>query len=192
MEILVVICLVFFILIVALLVFNKTLRSEKKELKTELKKREALIKKELLALESYGQYYVDCDAYPLEIKGFTVISHKQIGLWKFNPDTSFYLSEKQNKDNGAHGTIKGCELYQELVDKNVLNGNALDFLLEHPLLIPKDWNFPMPFWGTIYRNNQNGQCYVRCLICYLGGEYGYVMHWLGAYLVAGEAAILAE
>lgn len=187
------ICVVLFIAVIVLLFINKNLRNDKKDLKESLRKREELIKKELSVLESCGQHYVDCDADPLEIKGFTVVSHKQTGLWKFNPYPNFYLSEKQkDSKNETHGTIKGCELYQELTDQNVANANVLDFLLAHPQLISESWLFPLPFWGTIYRDNKTGQCFVRCLIHYLGGEYGYAMHWLGAYFNANEPAILTE
>lgn len=193
MEVLVVICVILFIVIVVLFFINKSLKEERKELRSDLEKRENLIKNELNILESLGHYYVDCDAEALEIEGFTIVSHKQIGLWKFNPYPNFYLSEKQkDKNNETHGTIKGCELYQELADQNVANANILDFLLAHPQLISESWSNPLPFWGTIYRDNKTGQCFVRCLRRYLGGEYGYTMHWLGAYLSAYEPAILAD
>ena len=193
MEAKVVISLCAFVVIVFLFFKNISLRKERKELKEALKRREESIKKESSVLESFGQYYVDCDADPLEIEGYTVISHKQIGLWKFNPCPAFYLSEIQkDKNNKTHGTIRGCELYQEITDKNVLNGNVLDFLLLHPGLIPKEWLLPLPFWGSIYMENKTGQCFVRCLVHYLDGVYGHSMHWLGAYLSPEQPAILAE
>jgi hypothetical protein len=193
MEAMVEIGVVLLIVIIVLLFIITNLKNDKEELKESLRKREELIKKELNALECCGQYYVDCDANPLDIKGFTVVSHKQTGLWKFNPYPNFYLSEKQkDKNNETHGTIKGCDLYQELVNQNIANANILDFLLAHPQLISETWLLPLPFWGTVYRDNKTGQCFVRCLIHYLDGEYGDTMHWLGAYLNANEPAILVE
>ena len=55
-----------------------------------------------------------------------------------------------------------------------LNANVLDYLLEHPELIPKKWKkYRIVFWGTIYRFNKEsgpseGKEFVRCLYFYKG------------------------
>jgi hypothetical protein len=192
MEAMVGIGLLVLIVVVVFLFFkNKSLKEENTYLKEDLKESESLIAEELTALETFGQYYVDGNSEPLEFEGFTVVSHRKNGLWKWNPNTSFYLSEKQkDKNNETHGTIKGCQLYQEIAKQDVLNGNTLDFLLTHQTLIPRDWPFPLPFWGTVYRRNSDGQCFVRCLVYYLSDSYGSKLDWLGAYFGPEQPAIL--
>lgn len=98
--------------------------------------------------------------------GWTVESHAKMGKldWgKIKPE--LYLSEKQK-----NGYIVGEELLSELEGKNPLNANVLDYLLDHPDLIPKEWRGKwIYFWGTIYRDSDDDLC-VRCLYVCDGGS----------------------
>lgn len=63
----------------------------------------------------------------------------------------------------ATSTSRATSFAKELEDQPVLNANVLDFLREHPELIPDEWKGKFTFfWGTIYRH-RDGDLYVRCL-----------------------------
>lgn len=95
---------------------------------------------------------------------WTVEEHKKGGKIDWNPeDMELYIPENQRKVY-----ITGHDLRKELGD-NVMNANVLDFLLKNTELIPKSWKKNpkgniqfIYFWGTIYRDSDDG-LYVRCL-----------------------------
>lgn len=105
------------------------------------------------------EHLIDCDVNPFIPNGWAVEEHKKGGMFKFNPEKiSLYLSKKQKK-----GSISGHDLRKELADKPVMNAKVLDYLLDHPELIPEEWKGKyIFFWGTIYRRS-DGRLGVRYL-----------------------------
>jgi hypothetical protein len=126
-------------------------------------------------------HFIDCDKDPVIPYGdWTIADHQKQGSWTWNPsEVSLYLTDQQKK-----GTIRGDELCNELTDKKVLNVCVLDYLLEHPQLIPESWKKDEEgntrfifFWGTIYRNSDGDLC-----VGYLfwdGVQWGWLYDWLG-------------
>ncbi|MDP6571570.1 MAG: hypothetical protein QF747_01905, partial [Patescibacteria group bacterium] len=98
-----------------------------------------------------------------------------------------FLSDTQK--SGRH---EGNELRKELESQPALPANLLDYLLEHPHLIPEEWKGKYVFfWGTIYRGSGGLLC-VRCL-----GWYGVGWFWSCGWLDFGwdgsnPAAVLAS
>ncbi|PIZ99774.1 MAG: hypothetical protein COX77_00545 [Candidatus Komeilibacteria bacterium CG_4_10_14_0_2_um_filter_37_10] len=76
------------------------------------------------------------------------------------------------------GSIEGNDLRKEIVSPLVLNANVLDWLLDHPELIPEEWKRKyIFFWGTIYRGSDDN-LYVRYLI-WDGAMWDWRRRWLG-------------
>lgn len=108
----------------------------------------------------------------------------------------FHLSP--NQAEGEY--IESNKLRKELQDNRVeiLNANVLDYLREHPELIPDSWKVDEQgktryifFWGTVYRGS-GGRLRVRCL-CWLGGEWGWSNRWLDReWDSLSPAAVLAS
>lgn len=129
---------------------------------------------------------IDCDPDPFIPEGFTLVEHKKMGLYKWNPNLPLYLSEKQKK-----GSITGNDLKKELANQLVLNANVLDYLLAHQELIPESWKGKAVFfWGTIYRNSDGLLC-VRYL-GWGGSEWDWNYRWLDYdFGAAGPAALVS-
>ena len=77
----------------------------------------------------------------------------------------------------------------------VLNANLLDYLYEHPELIPESWKKDasgntryMFFWGTVCRSS-GGHLYVRCLYWY-DGRWDWSIYWLGNVFVGSNPAVV--
>jgi len=132
-------------------------------------------------------HLIDCDAPPFVPFEWSVEKHQLGGLWEFNPaKISFYQSSRQIK-----GSIEGHKLRQELTNKPVLNANVLDYLLDHPELIPEDWkNKRIYFWGTIYRDS-DGDLYVRQLDRD-GSKWGWHFKWLNNIFSVGSFVAIAS
>lgn len=127
---------------------------------------------------------VDTNAPPWIPQGLFVAYHqttgpRNTGLLEWNPlRVVLWVAEGQKGDKG----ISGYQLYQEITQKvTSLNANVLDYLLEHPQLIPEEWkDKDVFFWGTIYRNIRGNQ-FVRCL--HWGGRrwislaYSFTSDW---------------
>jgi hypothetical protein len=130
---------------------------------------------------------IDCDSAPFIPNGWSVEEHKKSGFFKFDPaKISLYLSKKQKK-----GSIGGHDLRKELSNKPVMNANILDYLLDHPELIPEEWKGKyIFFWGTIYRDS-DGNLYVRCLY-WRGSEWRWSYDWLGSDFDSDDPAALAS
>lgn len=112
------------------------------------------------------KHVVDLDDKPLvPFYGWTVEEHRTGGLFEWSPDkVRLYSSSNQC----GEGAVEGNKLREELSEVPVLNANLLDYLLEHPLLIPNAWQkqrLEVYFWGTIYGNvlGSESTLYVRCL-----------------------------
>ncbi|MCX6795301.1 MAG: hypothetical protein NT165_01020 [Candidatus Falkowbacteria bacterium] len=135
----------------------------------------------------YPEHLIDCDSAPFVPEGFTLVSHKKGGMWKWNPSVPFYLSKKQKKGGYSVGT----DLQKELEGQPVLNANVLDYLLAHPELIPESWKGKaIFFWGTIYRDSSGSLC-VRYLR-WSGSEWGWIYYYLGLDFYGNDPAALAS
>ena len=105
-------------------------------------------------------------------KGYDWTIEYDNGLKSFDPkELSLHLEPEQET-----GEIKGTILAERLKEKS-LNSAALDYLLEHPELIPEAWKIQTVFfWGTIYCRSQKS-LYVRYL-CWGGGQWHWSYLWL--------------
>jgi len=116
------------------------------------------------------EHVIDCDAVPFVPEDLLLESHKKSGSFKFDiADISRYLSFKPKKgDYNKEGKLR-----KELDSVLVLNANVLEYLLEHPEIIPEKWKGRMiPFWGTIYRYPSGGYCVLYLLWTGCGWSYG--------------------
>jgi len=131
---------------------------------------------------------INLDADPFIPEGLTVEKHQKGGIFKWNPkEVELFLFNQQKK-----GTIEGNKLRKELKGKSVFNANLLDYLLEHPHLIPEGWKQDEHmFWGTIYRGSSGNLC-VRGLY-WFGGRWDWRFIWLGlGWSVRSPAALRAS
>ena len=104
------------------------------------------------------EHLIDCDVTPRTPPHYSVEEHRKGGLWRWNPKIELFAPWRQRR-----APVKGAFLRKRLRKKNVLNANVLDYLLEHPELIPEGWkDKTVCFWGTIYRSYK-GDLGVRCL-----------------------------
>ena len=133
------------------------------------------------------EHLIDCNKDPFTPSGWKVEKHKKSGMVKWTKDlVHLYLSEKQKS-----GCIQGNELREELEGKPVLNANVLDFLLNHPHLIPEEWKGKAVFfWGTIYRS-PDGDLYVRYLY-WDGARWDWDCGWLDYDFDGSPAALSAS
>lgn len=121
------------------------------------------------------KHVIDCDKDPvIWFDAWSVESHTKMGKLAWKPDEiELYLSEKQKI-----GHIEGNELRKELEGKPVLNACVLDYLMEHPNLIPDSWKGKyIYFWGTIFRD-ADGNLFVEFL-CWGGFRWFWSDRWLG-------------
>jgi hypothetical protein len=107
---------------------------------------------------------IDCSVLPAVPRpDWKIAEHRFVEkIFKWEPErVELYLSEKQKYRNYTDGKT----LYQEMKDKKVLNFNVLNYLINHPQLIPREWSSPgncIFFWGTIFKNEYD--ClFVSCL-----------------------------
>ncbi len=125
---------------------------------------------------SIVKHFIDCDTDPLIPRGdWKVEEHKKCGQVEWDP-SQFTLHLSPHQKDGK--TILGHKLRKELSGLPTPNANLLDYLLDHPHLIPGEWKRDengniryIFFWGTIYRDSED-HLHVRCL-CYDAG------HWQG-------------
>lgn len=127
-------------------------------------------------------HIIDCDKAPLiPYDSWKVEEHIKGGQFTWNPEkVKLFLSVNQ-KDGKS---IEGNKLRKELKDEPVMNANLLDYLLDHPHLIPEEWKVDEKgntryifFWGTIYRSAGDRLC-VRFLY-FSGGRWKQDYCWLG-------------
>lgn len=142
------------------------------------------------------KHIINCSATPHIPKGWKIEEEDQLpgrvrGKFVWDPaKVVWYLS--QNQQNGNN--VLGYELEELLVNDPVLPANVLDFLLKNPNLIPEGWkrdvndfNHPIYFWGTLYRDSRGYQ-YVRYLHFSSGWRDGN--GWLGGVFSKREPAAL--
>lgn len=139
-------------------------------------------------------HIIDCDANPLiPYEGWKVEEHKKGRQFVWDP-TKVRLHLSPNLAEGK--SIVGNKLRKELDAQPVFNANLLDYLVEHPHLIPEEWKVDEKgrtryifFWGTIYRNSDGNLC-VRCL-CWHGGHWQVGNYWLGYVFVVNDPAAVS-
>lgn len=108
---------------------------------------------------------IDADIDPkLPFPGATVEENKLMGKIEWNPKKFEFHLEPEQKT----GYIIGNELRKRLEGKHVVNAAFMDYLAEHPDLVPDSWKKDeqgrtryIYAWGTIFRNS-GGSLYVRC------------------------------
>ncbi|MBU6388555.1 hypothetical protein KGQ72_01595 [Patescibacteria group bacterium] len=95
---------------------------------------------------------IDCDAQPRPFD--QIVEHRAGGLWTFNPKLIRLYQSPIQKDE----RMSGYQIRKELSEMRPLNANVLDFLIENPQLIPKEWEEKgkVAFWGTVYRSTSSG------------------------------------
>ena len=132
---------------------------------------------------------IDLDADPFIPSGLTVVEHQRGGQLTWDAsEIALYLSKHQQ----GNSHIQGDELRDELKGKPVYNANLLDYLLEHPHLIPEEWQGKhVFFWGTLYCD-AGGLFLVRYL--YKGSrKWRWSGHWLDCCWPSNcPAAVLAS
>jgi hypothetical protein len=153
------------------------------------------------------EHIIDFEAAPFVPDGWKVESHRKtypgtVVLTRVGDDlflpagmkVEFFLSPNQAEGK----SIKGDKLRKELEGKPVLTACVLDYLREHPELIPESWKTDEKgrtryifFWGTIYRNSDGDLC-VRSLY-WRDGQWDWSDNWLdNGWDVRNPAAVLAS
>jgi len=144
-------------------------------------------------------HIVDCDADPTIPSDYnwTIERHIKSGKVRLERrgDTLYVDGKKVIlhlvKQQTRNGVILGHELCKELEKGKLvlLSANLLDYLLEHPELIPDTWKGKAVFfWGTVYRGS-DGSLNVR----YLGwddGGWSWDYYWLDNGWDADYPAVL--
>lgn len=101
----------------------------------------------------------------------------------FDPSKLILHLEPEQED----GYITGNILRERLKGKNPLSASILDYLIEHPEIIPESWKEKTAkgttqfiyFFGTIYRS-RSGNLYVRYW-CWDEGRWQSDYYWLDYY-----------
>lgn len=126
--------------------------------------------------ESFGTLAptVDLDAEPFIPEGWTLESHKKMGVIPLDMSKiSLHLEPEQ-----VDGVIRGRELEKRLASLSPLNANMLDYLLTNTHLIPEAWKGQRVFfWGTVYRSSDDNR-YVRRL-SWIDGQWHWRYRWFG-------------
>lgn len=157
----------------------------KEQLRTNVK--EAILKGGIID-EHFSTHIIDCDKAPLiPHDGWKVEEHIKGGQFTWNPEkVKLFLSVNQKDDK----SIEGNKLRKELKDQPVMNANLLDYLLDHPNLIPEEWKVDEKgstryvfFWGTIYRSSIDNR--FVCGLCFNGGRWKRSNYCLD-YVYAGH------
>jgi hypothetical protein len=145
---------------------------------------------------------VDCDADASIPSGYNWTIERHIKGGKVRLERrgdNLYVDGKKIvlhlvKRQTGNGVVQGYELRKELENGKLvlLNANILDYLLDHPEMIPDSWKGKaIFFWGTVYRSS-DGDLRVRCLY-WDGGRWGWHCGWLGlVWCFSGPAAVLAS
>lgn len=118
------------------------------------------------------KHIIDSNKLPsIPYDGWTIESHEKMGKIDVTK-LALHLAPQQES-----GWINGLELNKSLKGKG-LNATVLDYLLEHPDLIPEDWKEKyVYFHGTVYRDSGGDLC-VRYLY-FIGGHWQAGSDWLG-------------
>ena len=125
---------------------------------------------------------VDCDAFPGEPQGWSVVSHERHGQYHFNPDKIEMVDGVRYLQAQGAAAPKIRELFEGMP---CLNANVLTFLKSHKyLLVPDGWGFPINgqppriyFWGTIFRHKRFGKLGVKYMVK-VDGQWDWEMQFI--------------
>jgi hypothetical protein len=95
-------------------------------------------------------HIIDSNVTAFVPNGWSIETHKTYGAVPWRPATAdLWLGPVQRAR-----PVKGNILCKRLEALPVLNATFLDYLFEHPELIPETWEgLYVFFWGTIYRRH---------------------------------------
>lgn len=95
------------------------------------------------------EHFIDTAQDPIVPFGWSIEAHRPLGLMRWHADdVALWLADEQR--GGARAS--GAALHRALKDMLALNATVLDYLFDHPALIPPAWEDRFVFfWGTIYR-----------------------------------------
>ena len=114
------------------------------------------------------RHIIDLDADPRALHWCTIEEHIKGGSFEWDPaKVVLYRTPKQQE--GDEERIYDDQFREEMKAKLPYNANLLDYLLQHPHLIPEEWEGKaVIFWGTIYRlSSHDDLLFVRVIV---GGE----------------------
>ena len=139
------------------------------------------------------KHIIDCDADPMiPYEDWRVGEHTKRGQVNWDP-SQFKLHLSSNQQGGK--IIQGNKLRKELESLPTENVNLLDYLLEHPHLIPEEWKRGengkirhVFFWSTIYRNS--GGCLCVRYLRFLEGRWQAYYSWLGSDFGDGAPSLV--
>lgn len=125
-----------------------------------------------------------------EIRELDQLPRRMTGLWTWDPSkVALYRSDRQQNHYNTiiRGYERGYEIARELWRKKipVFGVQLLDYLLEHPHLIPSEWRRKaIFFWGTIYRHHSrwkiDDSLCVRCLCWdWENDRWQWRYNWIG-------------
>lgn len=124
---------------------------------------------------------IDCSVQPMVPDGWRIDTKDQIAS-RFQGELIWSPKKiRLHFDPGqtGKGEVKGENLKVKLKGQPVLPANVVDCLLNHPALIPPEWNRKFVFfWGTIYRDS-DGRAFVWCLRR-IDPDWYCDVRWLGA------------
>lgn len=121
-----------------------------------------------------SEIIIDLDTEPHIPEGWSIhledqITSRATGMLVWDPlKVKLHLDPAQEGDGG----IKGTNLIKNLEGQPVLPANVLDYLLDHPALIPSEWKGKDVYFWTVYRD-EGGRLYVRCLY-WNGGHWRWL------------------
>mgnify|MGYP001572432894 CR=1 FL=1 len=144
------------------------------------------------------EHLVNCDVHPHIPSGWSLdgkgTEHRKGGIVKLERrGEDLYANGRKIElflAEGQKGIIEGYVLRKVLANEPVLNANVLDYLLEHPELIPESWKGKYVFfWGDVYRVSDGLLC-VRYL-CWLGGGWRWRCLWFDDDFSGGSPAVVS-
>ena len=108
--------------------------------------------------------FIDCVMPNFVPDGLAIEEHNSEKHFRWDPKlVTLHYTKDQMKECVERGRPSH---FVQLRGLRHLNANVLDYLLEHPVLIPNywfGWGFRAYFWGTIYRDLDTGRTKVRYL-----------------------------
>jgi hypothetical protein len=119
------------------------------------------------------------DDMRIPMKGPTTLEKRNGKLFVNDREVSIYLSANQR----AGRVIRREKLWQELRHRETIDSCIMDTLLEHPYLIPEDWDGKhIYFWGTILHDEDRGSAThgdfcVRYMFRDVGGRWKWSYGW---------------
>lgn len=120
-------------------------------------------------------HFINCAVKPFIPTLWAVLEHKKTGSSKWSPKIVLFASDKQ-----AQSFHVGRSLRSAMANLPALNANVLDYLLDHPELIPSEWKGKkIIFWGTIYSSAGKDPS-VRYLY-WDGIKWNWAYYWLNSH-----------